>query len=310
MVSIRARLGRHVVWGMFNMNPDGGKSFAEVTEMVSDFRETVPKGYERSVETSKSGIKFERIKKIGEDNGKLVLYIHGGGYTAGLSKAYRDQACDYSKAAGGAQVFLLDYTLAPEALYPVQHNQAYAFWKDVLDMGYKPKDIIVGGDSAGANLTLSIMLRLRDEGAELPKALYLISPWADMTASGKSYELNYHVDPMFGKKKAELSYEMRDRLLKSDMYSWCGDADRTDPLVSPVFGDYKGFPPTLMTVGADEILLDDTRTIEKKMKAEGIDVRVISHEKMFHIYPLYYTMFPESKKAYKMIQAYISEMMK
>ena len=310
MVSLRARLGRHVVWKMFNMNPDGGKSFAEVTEMVSDFRETVKKGYERSVETSKSGIKFERIKKIGEDSGKLVLYIHGGGYTAGLSKAYRDQACDYVKASGGAQVFLLDYDLAPGALYPTQHNQAYAFWKDVLDMGYKPKDIIVGGDSAGANLTLSIMLRLRDEGAELPKALYLISPWADMTASGKSYETNYHVDPMFGKKGVELSYELRDRLLQSDMYSWCGDADRTDPLVSPVFGDYKGFPPTLMTVGADEILLSDTLTIEEKMKKEGIDVRVISHEKMFHIYPLYYTMFPESKKAYKQILAYVGEMLK
>ena len=310
MVSLRARLGRIFVWKVFNMNPDGGKSFAEVTEMVSDFRETVPDGYERSVETSKSGLKFERIKKIGEDNGKLVLYLHGGGYTAGLSKAYRDQACDYSKAAGGAQVFLLDYDLAPGALYPTQHNQAYAFWKDVIDMGYKPQDIIVGGDSAGANLTLSIMLRLRDEGAELPKALYLISPWADMTASGKSYETNYHVDPMFGKKHVELSEEMRDRLLKSDMYAWCGDADRKDPLVSPVFGDYKGFPPTLMTVGADEILLDDTRTIEKKIKAEGIEVEVISHEKMFHIYPLYYTIFPESKKAYKRILAYIGEKMK
>ena len=64
MVSLRARLGRHVVWGMFNMNPDGGKSFAEVTEMVSDFRETVPKGYERSVETSKSGIKLKELKKL------------------------------------------------------------------------------------------------------------------------------------------------------------------------------------------------------------------------------------------------------
>ena len=115
---------------------------------------------------------------------------------------------------------------------------------------------------------------------------------------------------MFGKKKVELSEEMRDRLFKSDLYSWCGDADRKDPLVSPVFGDYKGFPPTLMTVGADEILLDDTRTIEKKMKAEGIDVRVISHEKMFHIYPMYYTIFPESKKAYQAINEYITEMMK
>ena len=129
MVSIRARLGRIFVWKVFNMNPDGGKTFAQVTEMVSDMREDMKKGYTRSVETSKSGIKFERIQKENTNSDKLVLYIHGGGYTAGLSKAYRDQACDYIDAANGAQCFLLDYTLAPEAKYPTQHNEAYAFWK-------------------------------------------------------------------------------------------------------------------------------------------------------------------------------------
>ena len=309
MVSLRARLGRLFVWKVFNMNPDGGKSFAEVTDMVSDYSEEVKKGFVRTVETTKSGIKFERIKKENTESDKLVLYIHGGGYTAGLSKAYRDQAVDYINAANGAQCFLLDYTLSPEGKYPTQHNEAYTFWKDVIDMGFKPENIIVGGDSAGANLTLSIMLRLRDEGATLPKALYLISPWADMTASGDSYEKNYHVDPMFGKKGVELNEELRQRLLDCDMYAWCGDANRKDPLVSPVFGDYKGFPTTLMTVGADEILLSDTLTIEEKMKKEGIDVRVISHEKMFHIYPLYYTFFPESKKAYKQILAFVKEQM-
>ena len=306
MVSLRARLGRLVVWKVFNMNPEGGKSFAEVTEMVSDYGEKVKKGFVRSVETSKSGLKFERIKPEGGDNGKLVLYFHGGGYTAGLSQAYRYQACDMSNAAHRAQCILPDYSLAPDAKYPTQHNEAYAFWNDVLEMGFKPKDIIVGGDSAGANLTLSIMLRLRDEGKELPCALFFISPWADMTAEGKSYELNYHVDPMFGKKGVELNEEIRTRLLQSDMYGWIGDANRRDPLVSPVYGDYKGFPPVFMTVGGDEILLDDTLTIDKKLKAEGIESTVISHPKMFHIYPLY-NMFPESVKAYKKIMEFIGE---
>lgn len=309
MASIRARLGRVFVRKVFNMNPDGGKSFAEVTDMISNYSEEVKKGFTRSVETSKSGLRFERIKPENTESEKLVLYIHGGGYTAGLSKDYRDQACDYSKAANGAQCFLFDYSLAPEYKYPTQHNEAYAFWKDVLDMGFKPENIIVGGDSAGANLALSIFLRARDEGIPLPKALYLISPWADMAAQGASYEHNYARDPMFGKKGVELNEALRERLLQCDLYSWCGDADRFDPLVSPVYGDYKGFPTTLMTVGADEILLSDTLTIEQKMKAEGIDVRVISHEKMFHIYPLYYKFFPESKKAYKQILAFVNEQM-
>ena len=90
------------------------------------------------------------------------------------------------------------------------------------------------------------------------------------------------------------------------MYGWIGDANRRDPLVSPVYGDYKGFPPVFMTVGGDEILLDDTLTIDKKLKAEGIESTVISHPKMFHIYPLY-NMFPESVKAYKKIMEFIGE---
>ena len=307
MASIRAKLGRVIVRKFFNMNPDGGKSFAEVTELVSNYGTKVKKGFERSEETTPDGVRFQRIKPIGGDNGKLVLYLHGGGYSAGLSQAYLLQACDMAKAAHGAQCILLDYDLAPRFLYPTQHNQAYAMWQDVVErQGYDPDNIIVGGDSAGGNLTLSLMLRLRDEGKRLPKALFLISPWTDMTASGASYEKNYTVDPMFGQKDAVLDETTRDRLLHSDMYAWCGDADRKDPLVSPVFGDYKGFPPVLMTVGGDEILLDDTLTIAGKLEDEKIQTTVICHPKMFHIYPLY-TMFPESKKAYRAILDFIGQ---
>ena len=306
MASLRAKLGVKVVRKFFNMNPDCGKSFAEVTEMVSNYGTKVRKGFMRTVERTPDGVVFERYVPLKGDNGKLVLYLHGGGYSAGLSQAYRTQACDMSKAAGGAQCILIDYDLAPEHVWPTQHEQAYALWTDIVcNQGFAPKDIIVGGDSAGGNLTLSLMLRLRDEGKELPCALFLISPWTDMLASGKSYQANYGVDPMFGQKGVTLDESSRERLLASDMYLWCREADRKDPYVSPVYGDYHGFPPTLMTVGGDEILLDDTLTIADKLRKEGIEVEVISHEKMFHIYPLYYTLFPESKKAYKQILNYI-----
>lgn len=312
MVSLRTRLGRIFVRKFFNMNPDGGKSFAAVTEMVSNYGTEVKKGYERVVEATKDGVRYERVKPIEGTSDKLVLYFHGGGYSAGLSQDYYYHASDMAKAAGeGVQCILIDYDLSPAFKYPTQHNQAYSLWSDLVEkQGFRPENIILGGDSAGGNLALSLCLRLRDEGKGLPRALYLISPWTDMLASGGSYEKNYDADPMFGMKNVVLSEELRERLLQSDMYAWCGDADRKDPYVSPVFGDYKGFPPAIMTVGADEILLDDTLTVAEKMRKEGIEVRVISHEKMFHIYPLYYKMFPESKKAYKMILAYITEKMK
>lgn len=311
MASIRAKLGRIFVRKFFNMNPEGGKSFAEVTEMVSNFGTKVKKGYVFSAETTPDGLRFVRIKPIEGTSDKLVLYYHGGGYSAGLSQDYYLHACDMAKAAGeGVQCILSDYDLSPQYKYPTQHNQGYALWRYVTEKeGFRPENIIVGGDSAGGNLTLSIMLRLRDEGKSLPRALFLISPWTDMLASGKSYETNYGEDPMFGKKGVVLDDATRERLLHSDMYAWCGDADRKDPLVSPVYGEYHGFPTTLMTVGGDEILLDDTLTIADKLKAAGVNTTVISHAKMFHIYPLY-NMFPESNKAYKAILAYIAEQMK
>lgn len=307
MASLRAKLGRIVVRKFYNMNPEGGKSFAEVTEMVSNYGTKVRKGFVRTVERTEEGVVFERVAPVSGGNGKLVLYMHGGGYSAGLSQAYRTQACDMAKAAGGAECIMPDYDLSPEHKYPTQHEQGYAMWLDVLRQGYQPKDIILGGDSAGGNLALSVMLRLRDEGKELPHALFLISPWTDMAGSGASYETNYAVDPMFGKKNVVLDEESKERLLHSDMYAWVGDADRHDPYVSPVFGSYEGFPSTLMTVGGDEILLDDTLTIADSMRKAGVDVTVISHEKMFHIYPLYYTLFPESKKAYKQILSFIKD---
>lgn len=311
MASIRAKLGRIVVRKLFNMNPEGGKSFIEVTSIVSDFGTKVRAGYERVEEATQAGTKYVRVRPIGKTSDKLVLYFHGGGYAAGLSQDYYYHACDFAKAAGeDIECILIDYDLSPEYKYPHQHNQAYDLWTYIVEkMGYKPENIILGGDSAGGNLTLSLCLRLRDEGKALPRALFCLSPWTDMLASGKSYETNYGEDPMFGKKNVVLDDETRARLLKSDMYAWCGDADQSDPLVSPVYGDYAGFPPALMTVGGDEILLDDTLTVAENMRGHGIEVRVIQDEKMFHIYPLYYKMFPESKKAFKKILAYITEKM-
>ena len=312
MASIRTKIGRALVWKFMNMNPDTGKkNMKQVCEMISNNKLQTKKGYTVTRETTPDGIRFVRVKPNEGISDKLVLYYHGGGYAAGLSKDYYMKNADYCKAAGeGVQAILLDYDLSPEYKYPVQHNQGMAMWKYVTEVeGFKPENIIMGGDSAGGNLVLSCLLQVRDEGGKLPRSLFLISPWTDMVGIGQSYVDNYNIDPLFGDKKKQLTDELKEKLIESDMYAWCRGVDRKNPYVSPVLGDYEGFPPTLFTVGGAEILLDDTRIIAKNMEEHGIKTKVISHELMFHIYPLYTGIFPESTEAFKEILKYISEQM-
>ena len=312
MASIRTKLGRFAIWHVMNMNPETGKkNMVQVCSMISNNKLQTKKGYSVARETTPDGIRFVRVKPNEGTSDKLVLYFHGGGYAAGLSKDYYVKNADYCKAAGpGVQAILLDYDLTPEYKYPVQHDQGLAIWKYVTEVeGFKPENIILGGDSAGGNLVLSCMLHLRDEGKPLPRALFLISPWTDMVGIGQSYIDNYNDDPLFGDKKNKLDESRKEKLLESEMYAFCLGLDRKDPYISPVLGDYKGFPTTLFTVGGSEILLDDTRIIAKNMDEHGIKTKVISHEKMFHIYPLYTGIFPESTAAFKEILAFIKEEM-
>jgi len=303
MPSLLAKMSKVFMRKYFNMNPECGGSFAKVADSLNKDTKKMKKGYLHQELSTPDGIKYELVKPISGANGNLVLYFHGGGYVSGLNQLYRSSACDFAKQCGG-ECILLDYTLFP-AVFPIQHDQAYSLWGYVTDkLGYDPEKIIIGGDSAGGNLTMSLMLRIRDEGKKMPKAIIGISPWTDMTASGEHYISNYNRDPMFGEKDSPMTPEKRERLLKSDLYLWCGTAERTDPYVSPVYGDYKGFPTTLLTVGGDELLLDDTLTIAENMKKNGVNVSVIRHDGMFHIYP-FYTAFPEGKDAYKKILAFI-----
>lgn len=309
MASVRAKIASAFLAKFMNMNPESGKGFAAMTGMISNNGTKLKKGYVRTVEQTERGTRYERIRPIAGGNDKVIYYLHGGGYVVGLSQMYRTLACDLSKAAGGATCILLDYDLAPEYLYPAQHEQAWDVWMELTQkQGVLPKNMLIGGDSAGGNLTSSFLLHLRDAGYELPKAVVLISPWTDMSAEGESYVKNYNVDPLFGEKGVRLDEPRRERMLASEMYAWCGDANRKDPLVSPVYGDYSNFPPTLMTVGGNELLLDDTLTIAKDMESKGVDVTVIQHEGMFHIYPLF-PMFPEGKSAFKDILRFVTAQM-
>ena len=143
-------------------------------------------------------------------------------------------------------VFSFDYRLAPENPYPAATEDAMKAWNHLMLHGYGARDVIVAGDSAGGNLALSLVHKLKQENRLLPRGLVLFSPWTDLTCSGKTYETRKMVDPILSKKYIE------------DMIQNYAPGENLDnPLISPLFGSFEGFPPTYIQVGDNEILLAD-----------------------------------------------------
>ena len=171
--------------------------------------------------------------------------------------------------------------------------------------GYDPEKIIIGGVSAGANLLTSMMLKLRDTGRPLPRAAFCISIWGDMAGDGKSFSENFSKDVLFGNKGGVLNKDLKKDILTSGMYSFVGDADRYDPYVSPVYGDFTGFPPMFFTVGGDEMLLDDTLRIVEKLKALGISADYDIRPEMFHVYTILRRTLRESCVSYEKILSFL-----
>lgn len=198
------------------------------------------------------------------------LFIHGGGYYRGSAAATRATGARIA-AATGARVLSIDYRLAPEHPYPAAIDDADAAYHWLLEQGTGPERVVVGGISAGGGLTLALLLRLRDAGEALPAAAVPMSPWTDLTQSGRSFETNAGRDPVIS--KAYL-----DRM--ADLY--LGGADPHTPYASPLHGELAGLPPLLIQVGSAETMLDDSVAFARKAEASGVRVALEAWPEMFH----------------------------
>ena len=184
---------------------------------------------------------------------RVILYCHGGGYSTG-SCIYARTLTTKLASAASMDVFCFDYRLAPEYPYPAAPQDAMKAWDHLMLQGFGAADVVVVGDSAGGNLALSLTLSLREQGRLLPGGLVLLSPWTDLTASGKSHESRAEVDPVLD---AEYLKKMTENYAK--------DADCRNPLVSPLFADFSGFPPVYIQAGDNEVLLSDSTRLQKNM---------------------------------------------
>ena len=186
--------------------------------------------------------------------------IHGGGFVQGGG-----EACKYTGMARAAdygfEVYSVDYRMLPDHPYPAPLDDCVAAYKHVLEK-YKPANIVVGGASAGGNLAATLMLRARAEGLPLPAGLMLMTPVVDMTGAGDSRQTNRYVDVVIGD-----GYQPKPRVANMEYGS---NADRKDPLVSPIYGDVSNFPPTFLSTGTRDLLLSDTVRMHRRLRAAGV----------------------------------------
>lgn len=215
---------------------------------------------------------------------RAILYCHGGGYTSG-NLGYSKVLASKLTQRTGFDVLAFEYRLAPEFPYPAALCDAEKVWNHLMYLGYGAKDIVIAGDSAGGNLALSLCHKLKAQNRMLPGAILLMSPWTDMTASGISYEQREDIDPML-----TLDY------IKAVRKAYAGDNDLKSPTLSPLFGDFDGFPPTLIQVGSHEILYSDSEQLRDRMLKAGVSCRLEVWEDMWHVFQ----MFPIKKASYAM----------
>lgn len=225
----------------------------------------------------------------------VILQLHGGGYMGAVRNAYYVFAGLYNEVSHGCNVLTPDYRVAPEHPYPAALEDAVASYQWLLDKGYYGEQIIVAGDSAGGGLAMALCMYLKDRHMPMPGGVVAMSPWTDLTASGESYEKNYERDPLFGNTKDSLIY----------VNDYAGDHDKMDCYISPLFGDFRGFPPMLIQVGSLEMLLSDSVSVAAKAREQGIRVRLSIYEGMFHVFQMAYLNIPESKKAWAEVGKFI-----
>lgn len=225
----------------------------------------------------------------------VILQLHGGGYMGAVRNAYYVFAGLYNEVSKGCNVLTPDYRVAPEHPYPAALEDALASYQWLLDKGYYGEQIIIAGDSAGGGLAMALCMYLKDHHMPMPGGVIAMSPWTDLTASGESYITNYEKDPLFGNTKESLIY----------VNDYAGDHDKMDCYISPLFGDFRGFPPMLIQVGSLEMLLSDSVSVAAKARQQGIRVRLSIYEGMFHVFQMAYLNIPESKKAWAEVGKFI-----
>jgi epsilon-lactone hydrolase len=237
-------------------------------------------------ETTAGGVPAKFFSAPGADTSRVLLYFHGGGYVIGSTTTHAWLTGALSRATG-VRVLSLDYRMAPEDPYPAAVNDAVFAYQSLIESGYAPGNIIIGGDSAGGGLTAATLLALKDRGLPMPAAAVLLSPWTDLAITGASITERASRDPMI---------KERSGIERMASYYYAIVSPK-EPLVSPLYGDLAGLPPLLIQVGTEEVLFNDSTRLHEKALAAGVDSTLEEWDGQVHVFQMMGWMVPEGQQA-------------
>ena len=261
----------------------------------------------RFVPVDAAGVKAEWVLAPGADPRRRTLYIHGGAWIMGSPRSHRAITTRFSAITGGA-VLAIDYRLMPEHSRMAGIADCRNSYRWMLDNGPEgtaaASAVYVAGDSAGGNLTLSLIAWVRDQGLRAPDAAVALSPATDGTLGSPSLRNNIPTDAMLGPLFGPLSWVPRSAML---WFNWLRARIRPDnPVVSPIFGDLSGLPPLLIHASDVEMLLDDSVRYANKARAAGSPVTLQTWNHMVHVWHIFDPDLTEARQAFDEIRKFLA----
>ncbi len=251
-----------------------------------------------------NGVPGEWTVLPNSDPSRRLLYVHGGGYVLGSINTHRRLVADICRASG-CVALSLDYRLAPEHPYPAAVDDAITglehIWTNGPDGQSDAASVFVGGDSAGGGLMLATLFAARERGVRMPTGGIGLSAWADLAAGPEELSAFGLDDPTIPDNTVAITASQEWAAL------YAADADRQDPQVSPVFGDYEGICPLLLQAGSVEMICRDTERVAARARDAGVEVVEEIWDDMFHVWQAFAPMLPEAQDAIEHIGKWIRE---
>jgi len=240
-------------------------------------------------------IPAEWITSKDSTSDSVVLYLHGGGFVGGSPSVSRYFVTQFVKRTK-VPFLLIDYALAPEKPFPHALEDSVSAYRWLLETKHTPSNrIALFGESAGGNLVIATLVRLRELDFELPATAICLSPWVDLPGTGESMKTKEKIDPI-------LTQEEMAFLAKQ----YVGDNDPFHPLISPLYAELHSLPPLFIQVGTSEMTLDDSLRIAKIAEAAGVEVMLDVWKDMPHVFTIFFQYAPESRKGIDRICEYIN----
>jgi monoterpene epsilon-lactone hydrolase len=250
------------------------------------------KKFHVSVEEGKlGGVRVYDVKPevLSEENrGRVLMHVHGGGYVSGGGRVAANEAVMMAHY-GKIEVISVDYRMPPDFPFPAALEDSVAVWKEIIRT-HTPNNAGIFGTSAGGGLALATVIRLKELGLPLPGALMAGTPWADLTKTGDTYYANEFVDNVLC---------TNDGVLGAAAKLYAGTHDLKEPLLSPIYGDLSGFPPTVLISGTRDLFLSNTVRVHQKLLQSGVQAELLVFEGQSHAQYLIAADAPESETAYR-----------